>query len=356
MSADAYLPSSHGEFIGVTGIAFHPDFLKDFKKRHLYVRFNRKAGGPTSVDTVIRRYLILPGTMGNNFGQNNAPQDVYTFNTESTSHGSGTIMFDTRPGREDFLYVPMPDDSDAAAGLDCLDARRAQDPGEYGKLLQIDTSDVSPTPTFPVVQVGLGLRNPFFFSVDRGDPVTGNGQGDIWIGDVGQMFSGSVFRFNPATGGQPNFGWPWQIGDGAELWIDQVAVTQFTPCVGGEPNPPPMYETPFLVFSDASEFGGGSARSAIVGGYAYRGTNPAFQNRYFFASYSDPGNGSPRLFHVDVGYVGSVLPTPVTVGWANNYTIRGMGQDWAGELYVIRVNEGVNPGDPAGNGEIYKIQ
>ncbi len=45
-----------------------------------------------------------------------------------------------------------------------------------------------------------------------------------------------------------------------------------------------------------------------------------------------------------------------TVGWASNYTIQGMGQDSAGELYVIRVNEGVNPGDPAGNGEIYKIQ
>ncbi len=211
------------------------------------------------------------------------------------------------------------------------------------------------TPTFPYVQVAIGLRNPFFFSVDRGDAV-GTGRGDVFIGDVGQMFSGSVFRFDPATGGLPNFGWPWRIGDGAVPWNLQVA-TAPGPCIASEPtNPTPTYQDPFLVFSDESVFGSPD-RSALVGGYAYRGTVGALQNRYFFASYNGgAGSGGPRLFHVDVAYAGQpAVPTSVTVGWPSPYTIQGMGQDSDGELYVIRVNEGVNPGS-GGNGEIYKIQ
>src|SRR6185436_6801383 len=57
-----------------------------------------------------------------------------------------------------------------------------------------------------------GLRNPFRFSFDRGDPGTADGKGDLWIGDVGQGNFEEVDYQKASMPAPLNFGWVLREG------------------------------------------------------------------------------------------------------------------------------------------------
>jgi len=347
LSAQAFLPTSFGHFVGVTGFAFHPEFLTNPSKRFLFVRYNA-AGVPT---TYVKRWTILPGSL------KAAPSTVttiYTWPTLSTAHGSGTIQFDTRPGHEDLLYVPMPDDSTPG---NCCDEARVQQiagPSDLGQLMVVD---VGATP--PIAwNNATGLRNPFGFSVDQGDATTLLGRGDVWIGDVGGSTTGSVLRWIP-TGLFRNYGWPWKAGDATLPWSNPP--TLFTTTCGNLPAAqcglPPgagTFEIPYSVFSDFSELGG--AHDALIGGYVYREAIVApLTNRYVFATY---GVWGPRVYSLPVTGASGVTPINHSAalgvsGWPTGNTIHALGQDYKGEIYIVRVNQ--STGSQLANGAVFKV-
>ncbi len=336
LSAQAWVPGGFSEFVGVTAVVFHPHFLTDPAQRFIYVRFNSQ-GSPT---TNVVRYKIPPGSLKANPA---SATTMYTWPTVSTGHGSGTLQFDTRPGHEHRLYVPMPDDSTPG---NCCDEARVQGIGGASDLGQLMVVEVNSTP--PVAwNAATGLRNPFGFSVDRGDLSTFAGRGDVWIGAVGTPITGSILRWVPA-GLFRNYGWPWYEGDASQPWTTLPSVT-LTNCGLQTYSPPTScglppggisVELPYSVFSDFVEYGG--AHDALIGGYTYRNDAiPALQNRYVFATYSTQG---PRIYSLPVtGTPGAPTNHTTALGMSSwgpsQFFIHGLGQDAKGDLYVVRVDQ-----------------
>jgi len=355
---EAFVPTAPaGEFVGVTGFAFHPMFLDadGGDQRFVYVRYNRvatvEAGSTTTVRTFVKRFEIAPGKTS---VTDASETTVYTWPTVQTGHGSGTLQFDRRPNLGTFrLFVPMPDDALAntgAAGV-CCEAAKAQGlptSSDIGRLLSIDVIATG----FPVTVEAQGFRNPFGFSVDRGATSNGFGRGDVWIGDTGHTFTGSIMRVLPGTVSVDNYGWPWREVNGGALWGSQpqtrLADGSANPTLySAAPNPlcaepptPPTYTQPLLGFSDADEYMP-SVRDAIIGGVTYRGAHvPALTNRYVFATF---GVGQPpRIYHTSPTIAGqpqNISGTTGTSNWPFGSGIHALGDDWSGaNLYVVRVD------------------
>lgn len=371
---EAYQATSPtGEFIGVTGVAFHPQFLDadGGEKRVIYVRYNRDStveGATTTRRTFVKSFDIAPGKVTVSYGTETT---VYTWPTVQTAHGSGGLHFDRRSGLNSVrLFVPMPDDAEANTTNNGMCCRAAAAQGlptssDLGRLLSIDVHATG----FPVTVEAQGFRNPFGFCVDRGATSNGLGRGDVWLGDTGHMFTGSIIRVLPGTGPVENYGWPWQEVDGAQPWNAQPmtrdADCSTNPTLYGnvanacpESSPAPAYTLPFLGFADQAEFGF-NGRDALIGGVVYRGTYvPALTNRYVFATY---GNGRlPRVYHGSSTAAGAPTDISTTLGittaggWAVGEGIHAVGDDWSGQnLYIVRVDGSV--GGAAGNGSVWRI-
>ena len=88
-----------------------------------------------------------------------------------------------------------------------------------------------------------GLRNPYRFSVDRSN-------GDLWIGDVGQVSWEEINRLRPGQAGL-NFGWRCREG--------------FEPNINC--SNPPAFTDPVVAHPRTGNLGAQS----ITGGYRYRG-------------------------------------------------------------------------------------
>ena len=337
--------NAHLEFIGVTGVAFHPHFLDDRNKRFLYVRYNAPAPNTT---TIIERYHVPPGTLS---ADPATATLFFSFPTVETGHGSGQIHFDTRElgPNMTLLYFTMPDDKVGSAT--CAEKEIVQDDGSrLGKFFALNVEEGSPPAILPEpAMLGKGLRNPFGMSVDRGD---GNGQGlgDVWIGNTGPDCPGDILRWVVGTMGVQNYGWPWKIGD-CDMFDDTPPVLKDTPCPL-PPNPPPFTDPVRVV---AMELTSNGNNDAMIGGYVYRGTNVAtLTNKYVYALY---GKNSPKVLALPNADDPSNGPTENLTGnlgvntWPAG-SLHGLGQDTDGELYLIRVdtNQPVT-----NNGTIYRI-
>ena len=356
LSNEARLPGPGycDEFIGITGLAFHPDFLSGTAKRFFYVRFNLNTPLNT---TVIRRYYIRPGTFA---AQVSNATDIYTWPTIFQVYSSGQIHFG--PSGPATLYFTQPDDSSASSY--CPDTVRAQDDlSDLGKLISLAVDDVPITKTI----LAKGMRNPFGMSVDRGDS-NGQGQGDVWISDTGYVPSGSFLRVPSGQSGILNFGWPWQQGD-SNLANGAAAALTPAPCnsdpQNGEPSPPPTYTDPARVFSDSSWFGGG--HSAVIGSVVYRGTAlqglSNFDGRLVFALFKGFGNPMTGPVFVVPGTLGPGegiavdISASIGIGGTLNtipaaHTILGLTQDIDGEILILSDN----CDNSAGKGRITRLK
>lgn len=167
LSAKAFIPTHpNGEFIGVTGFAFHPDFNNNRNKRFLYVRYNEdNTTGPPPNNTrmVIERYHIPPGMLE---ADENSATLVYE-NDEiiETTHAGGQIHFDTTDdGNPNVtpLYFAIPDN--VIASGDCCTKALVQDDFDpalptthFGKLFVVD-GDRGHLPVDPRDSGGPELR------------------------------------------------------------------------------------------------------------------------------------------------------------------------------------------------------
>jgi len=286
---------------GLLGLAFHPNYATN---GYFYVNYTRASDGAT----VIARYTVSADP---NIANAASATTLLTIAQPASNHNGGTIKF----GPDGFLYIGM---GDGGFGGD-PDNRSQNINDNLGKMLRLDVDSSSPygiPPTNPYVGVAgndeiwaIGVRNPWKFSFNRLN-------GDLWIADVGQNAAEEINKIpSPLPNTGLNFGWRCYEGS-------------FTYDTSGG-NCPGYLST----VAPVTQYGHGSSRCSITGGYFYTGsTYPNFANKYFFADYCT----------AEIGYI---TGTSSTITWAINPTgsITTFGEDVNGELYA------------AVSGTIYKI-
>jgi glucose/arabinose dehydrogenase len=317
---------------GLLGLAFHPDFASNgrlFVYRsvpatapgvdHLnrLSEFRVAAGSPDRVDPASERMII-------EFGQ---PQP---------NHSGGGLGF----GPDGFLYLGTGDGGGAGDASEGHSTQgNAQDLAKLnGKILRMDVDGKAPyaiPPDNPFATAmdrgraeiyAWGFRNPWRLTWEPTEPRS------MLVSDVGY---GRYEEIDAVERGE-NYG--WRIREGAHcLDVDQPLVeTTDCPAVGagGE-----SLVDPVLEYTHAA------VGIAVVGGYVYRGSAiPGLRGRYVFADFSkdwktrDPVPRASLLVADPATGAGSAWPwrrLPVAGRLLLPYFISGMGEDPAGELYIV---------------------
>ncbi len=281
---------------GLLGMAFHPDFADN---RRVFLSWVTADGGQRSVIASFavdaQGLTIDPAS----------ERIVLQVDQPAANHNGGHIAF----GLDGYLYIGL---GDGGGSNDTY--RHAQDTQTLlGSMLRIDVDGAAPyaiPPDNPFVgdaQVrdeiwAYGLRNPWRWSFDRKT-------GALYAGDVGQ---GAREEIDRIEGGQ-QYGWPCFEGT---LDNDSAAYGDYC---AGVANTPPIHEYPR------------SDGIAVVGGYVYRGDDPAMRSlrgRYFFADY-----GSGRLWSL---YPLDEDPSStLELALESGRVISSLSEDLAGRLYLI---------------------
>ena len=308
-------PGSQNDERGLLGMAFHPNYPADPR---VYLFYTGTTSGLGLVDRVSQFRLRTDGT---NRLDPASEIEILNIDDPADNHNGGQLAF----GPDGLLYVGV---GDGGSGNDPFGTiGNAQNLNTLlGKMLRIDVANatqatpyISPAGNpFPggarcsgIVLPGpnncpeiyaYGLRNPWRWNFDRVS-------GELWLADVGQLEREEV---NLITLGG-NYGWRCREGS--------IATPGITGC-GPNPNP----------IEPVAEYGrdiGGT----ITGGFVYRGSAiPGLVGRYVFADF---GNG--LIFNI-------ARETPPTLRIArssafdtNGLFIASLGQDTAGELYVVHL-------------------
>ncbi len=248
---------STGNEQGLTGLAFHPEYMTvgHAKEGHFYVCYNASGSGQTRVV----EYQALGGDSTSNVASPTPVGTIFTVTQPASNHNGGDIHF----GPDGKLYLSL---GDGGGGNDTYGNGQNKNT-ILGAIARLDVDIPFPhtPPDNPYVGVAghdqlwmWGLRNPWRFTFDSLN-------GDIWIGDVGQNAREEV-SYAPATvtGGE-NFGWPCREG----------AISS---------NPGQCANGPFVepVRSITQSAGG---HFSVIGGYVYRGSIPGLYGTYFHADH-----------------------------------------------------------------------
>jgi glucose/arabinose dehydrogenase len=289
---------------GLLGLTFHPEYSTN---GYLFVNYTRTPDGAT----VIARYQVSQGNP--DLADENSAKVILVIPQPNTNHNGGKITF----GPDGYLYIATGDGGGAgdpqnnAQNLNSL----------LGKILRIDINQGDPylIPSdnpfdFPGARGEIwsfGLRNPWRFSFDR---LTG----DLYIGDVGQGAKEEIDYLAFGTPGGVNFGWDCMEGT--------IIYSTDPPC---ENQAYLNTLTPPLLDYDRAE-----GRS-VTGGYVYRGQSfPDMVGRYFYADFVSGAIWSIQKFANGTwSEIHSELDTTLNIS--------SIGEDEAGELYVLGYSNGV---------------
>ena len=299
---------SNGGEQGLLGLAFAPNYAAS---RRFYVSYTDLAG-----ELVIARYLR--STTDPYRADPASGVTVIVVPQDDEVHNGGMIAF----GPDGFLYIGT-GDGNGLTGPDPLG--NAQNLGVLsGKLLRIDVSGASYTVPASNPYVGVagargeiwssGLRNPWRFSFDRAT-------GDLFIADVGAADAEEINVARNNAGGGRGLNYGWNIMEGTDCFL-----------------PPTNCDTTCLTLPNY-EFDHASGACSVTGGYVYRGSAiPALRGRYFFADFCA---GWVRSFVVTNGQLG---PLETWTNLVSIGTITSLGEDAAGELYVL-----------TGQGDVFRL-
>ena len=272
---------------GLLGLAFHPDFAAN-QRFFVY-------------------YTALDGAITIAEGRANAPAALTTLLTvphdQANNHNGGWLGF----GPDGLLYIGT---GDGGRGGDPWG--NAQNPDQHlGKLLRIDVS-VHPYAIPPANPFAAGGGAPEVFALGLRNPWRASFDGDLlYIGDVGQGEFEEVNTLTPRDAGA-NLG--WNLAEGTACFkrrtCDQSGLV-----------------SPLHVYDH-------SAGCSITGGFVYRGTAmPALQGRYLF---SDFCAGTLMSFRLVDGQAKDVVG--ITDGLASLGQVTSLGQDAAGEVYMLTLD------------------
>jgi len=277
---------------GLLGIAFSPD------GRYLYADYTDTAGNTH----------VTQWTWGRDGAEPDSARAILFVRQPYANHNGGQIAF----GPDGDLYIGLGDGGSEG------------DPHHYGQNLGTDLAKllrIRPTPDGPHPYVvpsdnpfvgppvrpaiwAYGLRNPWRFTFDRET-------GDLWIGDVGQNEWEEIDYQRAGSAGGQNYGWSLTEGD--------------HPYNGS--SPPSNWTRPVYEYSHAT---GGCA---VVGGYAYRGTDiRGLWGAYLF---SDNCSGGVAALRLRDGRVMSEQGMGVQVPSPSSF-----GEDANGELYLLSLGDG----------------
>jgi len=296
--------TSGGE-TGLLGLAFHPMYAQN---RRFFVNYTRTISG--QLQSVIAEFTASASDP--NFTDANTENILFTVNQPFSNHNGGGLAF----GKDRFLYIGL-GDGGSAGDPNCNGQNITV---LLGKMLRIDVDSPpaaglnyaipSTNPFLGQAARGeiwlYGLRNPFRFSFDSAN-------GNLWIGDVGQNAFEEIDMLTPQQAGS-NMGWNRREG----THPFSMACTQT-----GNSLTDPVFDY------DRSQ-----GDETVIGGHVYHGTKmPALSGTYVFGDFA-----SGRLW--------SLQPSGQTFARSNVTTTSGgdlaaIGEDQAGELYVVRYSSGV---------------
>lgn len=312
------ITQSTGDEEGLLGLAFSPTYATD---GYFFIYHTDTGGNSNSIE----RYHISGDP---DIADAGSRKTILTIaHPTNSNHNGGCMQFAPDDG---YLYIGTGD-----GGSSCDPPNNAQNTNELkGKILRLDVIPIPAVdppyripvgnPGFPKPEVfAYGIRNPWRFSFDRGNPFVPDpapGKADFYLGDVGQGNWEEVdFRAAPGKGNGENFGWDHYEGLACP-----------PPACGGSCGPISPRVDPVSVYSHS----GGAC--SITGGYVYRGCRMpdlVAENRYFYADYcaatfsslvvSGGVATSPKSHTAEFAPLGGFTLSAITT-W---------GEDGTGEMY-----------------------
>jgi glucose/arabinose dehydrogenase len=295
---------------GLLGLAFHPQYPINGR---FFVYYTRQTDGAIQISE---------------FRVSSDPNVALTAETPvitiphptNANHNGGTVAF----GLDGYLYAGTGDGGSAndppnnAQNINSL----------LGKMLRLDinvpagqTQPYNIPPDNPYVGIAgadeifaIGLRNPYRFSFDNGRQKGTQKRHRLWVADVGQ---GSIEEVDLVVKGG-NYGWRAYEG---------TSCTNLNPsqCTSGPPPSNTLIQNP-PIFQYGHTTSTNGTRCSITGGYVYRGSQGVFpRGTYVYADYC-----SGEIMMWDGASQTVVLDT--------TSRIVAIGQDEAGELYVVSEN------------------
>ncbi len=328
---------------GLLGLAFHPGFGDSSSPgyRKLYTYTSEPVFGPADFtvpftgsfdhQAIITEWQVSAGNP--DVVDVSTRREVMRVDEPQSNHNGGKIAF--RPS-DGFLYIGFGDGGNAndVGNGHTPNLGNGQDiTNVLGAILRIAPLDPSLTPpsvgavsangmyripaTNPFVGhpgvdeiFAYGFRNPFRFSFDAAT-------NRFVVGDVGQA---SVEEVDLVESGR-NYG--WNRKEGSFLFDPSDA------SISVDPNPDPALINPVAEYGHADGI-------SVIGGFVYHGSAvPALSGQYVFGDYQNPATHNGRLFDNDLA--SGVIHT-LGIGSDNQTiggTIKGFGEDAAGEVYVL---------------------
>ena len=338
---------------GLLGLAFHPQYAANGRFFVFYVA--PKLGDiPAAFDSEIRvsEFAVMSGDA--NCADPASERIILRIGNPQANHNGGQLAF----GPDGFLYIAVGDGgsaSDEGTGH-TPGIGNAQDKSNLlGKILRINVDGAQPyegPPSNPFVGepgaqpeiFALGLRNAWRFSFERG------GAQRLFAGDVGQNLFEEV---NIITNGG-NYG--WRVREGLACYDRANPASPPPTCAQTGPDGAPLIDPIFDYPHDDSQ--GGVRGIAVIGGFIYDGTAiPGLTGRYVFGDFSTTfffTDGSLYVAQEGLGGVWTLSELGIRnfPGQRLGRVVLGMGQDAAGELYVLT---SAMFGPSGTTGQVYKI-
>jgi glucose/arabinose dehydrogenase len=266
---------------GLLSLAFHPQFAANHR---FYVQYTGRRGNLYVVEFRSRRGRAALRTARVIFRAKASPHPL--------AHVGGHLAF----GPDGRLYIGVGD------GLVPEAAQDLSSP--LGKILRLDVDH----PERPPEVAAFGLRNPWRFSFDRLN-------GDLYVGDVGELRWEELDYVRPRAGFVPNFGWSAYEGRQRVSWRPITAREALT--------------FPIAAYRHAKR-----RCSSVIGGYVYRGrARPRARGRYV---YGDLCSG--RVWSLRV--VRGRATERRTEAFVVPRLLSSFGEDARGELYAVSLDGG----------------
>lgn len=288
-----------GQEQGLLGLTFHPNYSTN---RKFYVNYTRDS---PSRQTVIAEFQTSASDP--NQADPNSERILMTVNQPFANHKGGQLVF----GTDGFLYIGLGDGGDAGDPLN-----NAQNLFSLlGKILRIGVD----APFTGSLQYAIpadnpfaggsgspeifayGLRNPWRFSLEQGGT-------RIFVADVGQG------NFEEVDILQKGGNYGWRVMEGAHC---------FNPSTGCDTSNKVM---PIAEYDHTIGI-------AVIGGYVYKGTAiPSLANKYIF------GDLTGKIFSLTEAPANTFTRSDLLT---TNRMVSSLGQDAAGEVYVLDYGSGI---------------
>jgi len=329
---------------GLLGLAFHPGFAENGQFYVSYSAPLQEGSSPTGLDhtTYISEFMVSSDDPDQ--ADPVSERVLLAIDKPGYNYEAGHLAF----GPDGYLYIATGDsvrDPAKEAG------KFAQDTSSLlGKILRIDVDGMADSgqgylipADNPFVNAGgrpeiyaYGFRNPYRFSFDV-SASTNNFR--LFVADVGQA---SMEEVNLVEAGG-NYGWPIREGTicfNSQNWVQPLQSCQRTGLID-----------PIITYAHQGDL------SAVIGGMVYRGEIlSSLKGGYILGDWGR-GNGHLFISYPPTFGMGSWDLTEILVEFPGDQSglgqLLGIGQDEAGELYLLTKDPGTGP---IGNsGRIYAI-